>query len=247
MRHNKLFVLFGLLLALLAVAIEVRAENYTVTKKDHQGLISLANRLGVDWEEMAQLNNLKPPYILKVGRSLQIPAQKVAATSFPGVKTSAGIAASIPENKELSETAQVVQRPVPPRPLPKAISGTIDTQKIPSTPTVLHPAPELQTVAQTNETVHGTASWYGKRYHGRKTSYGDRFNMYDHTAAMMPVKYKNKTVRVTRLDTGQSVDVRVNDRGPTAKGRVIDLSWAAAQELGMLKKGLAKVKVEVIT
>ena len=91
----------------------------------------------------------------------------------------------------------------------------------------------------------GWASWYGKRFHGRKTASGEVYDMYGMTAAhpTLPIP---SYVRVTSLNNGKSVVVRVNDRGPFAKSRVIDLSYAAAHKLSYLGAGSTRVRVESI-
>ena len=91
----------------------------------------------------------------------------------------------------------------------------------------------------------GVASWYGKRYHGRKTSSGEVYDMYGMTAAhpTLPIP---SYVKVTSLDNGRSVIVRVNDRGPFHSDRVIDLSYTAAWKLGLLGKGSGRVTVESV-
>jgi len=90
----------------------------------------------------------------------------------------------------------------------------------------------------------GVASYYGVPYHGRQTASGEVFNMKDSTAAHPTLKFGTK-VKVTHLANNRSVTVRINDRGPFVKGRVIDLSQAAAEELQMIRTGLAEVKIEV--
>jgi rare lipoprotein A len=91
----------------------------------------------------------------------------------------------------------------------------------------------------------GPASWYGKKYHGQKTSIGETYDMYAMTAAhpTLPIP---SYARVTRLTNGRSVVVRINDRGPFIGGRIIDLSYAAAYRLGYLQAGSADVEVEAI-
>lgn len=91
----------------------------------------------------------------------------------------------------------------------------------------------------------GIASYYADKYHGRKTASGETFDQNKMTAAHRTLPFGTK-VRVTNVGSGKSVTVRVNDRGPFVKGRVIDLSRAAAQKLGIVRSGLAAVKVEVI-
>jgi rare lipoprotein A len=91
----------------------------------------------------------------------------------------------------------------------------------------------------------GSASWYGKRYHGQKTSSGETYDMYQMTAAhpTLPIP---SYARVTNLKNGKSVVVRINDRGPFHAGRLIDLSYVAAYKLGYVQAGSAQVEVESI-
>lgn len=96
-----------------------------------------------------------------------------------------------------------------------------------------------------NHTLAGEASWYGKQFHGRLTANGETYDMYSQTAAHKTLPL-GSVVRVSRPDTRQSVVVRVNDRGPYAKDRVIDLSYGAASDLDMVDSGTAKVEVEVL-
>ena len=100
--------------------------------------------------------------------------------------------------------------------------------------------------AQAGTVQNGIASYYHDMFHGRKTASGTRYDKSKMTAAHKHLPLGSE-VRVTDTRTGRSVVVRVNDRGPFVKGRVIDLSRRAATELGMLKKGLTKVKVEVLS
>ena len=94
--------------------------------------------------------------------------------------------------------------------------------------------------------VQGRASWYGKKFHGQSTANGERYNMYGMTAAH-PTLPLPSYARVTRISSGKSVVVRLNDRGPFLNDRVIDLSYVAAYKLGMLGPGSADVVVERIT
>lgn len=88
----------------------------------------------------------------------------------------------------------------------------------------------------------GMASWYGKGFHGKPTATGRRFNMYEMTAAHTTLP-TGTLVRVTNLGNGRSVIVVIADRGPFSRGRIIDLSRAAAQYLGFMAQGTAKVRV----
>ncbi|MBR6081068.1 MAG: septal ring lytic transglycosylase RlpA family protein [Treponema sp.] len=89
------------------------------------------------------------------------------------------------------------------------------------------------------------ASYYADKFHGRKTSNGETFNMYALTAAHKTLPFNTKVV-VTNLSNGKNVTVRINDRGPFIAGREIDLSKAAAEKLDMIKSGTAKVKITII-
>jgi rare lipoprotein A len=96
--------------------------------------------------------------------------------------------------------------------------------------------------AGTQGASHGLASYYG---HGTQTASGEKYNAGELTAAHPTLPFGTR-VRVTDVATGRSVTVRVNDRGPFVGGRVIDVSHAAAQELGMVGRGVAKVKLDVV-
>ncbi|ERJ17969.1 Septal ring lipoprotein RlpA [Salinisphaera shabanensis E1L3A] len=95
-------------------------------------------------------------------------------------------------------------------------------------------------------TQTGRASWYGKQFHGRRTSSGEPYNMFKMTAAhkRLPIP---SYVRVTNLDTGKQVIVRVNDRGPFHDGRIIDLSYVAARRLDVVAHGSVPVRIETVT
>jgi rare lipoprotein A len=91
----------------------------------------------------------------------------------------------------------------------------------------------------------GVASWYGGKFHGRTTASGEPYDMHAMTAAHPSLPFGTK-VRVTNLENGRSVVLRINDRGPFAKRRIIDVSRHAAKHLGFLGAGLARVRVQVI-
>lgn len=91
----------------------------------------------------------------------------------------------------------------------------------------------------------GIASYYADKYQGRKTANGERFDQNKLTAAHKKLKFNTK-VRVTNIKTGKSIIVRINDRGPFVKGRIIDLSKAGFKKLGNTKSGVMKVKIEVV-
>ena len=107
-----------------------------------------------------------------------------------------------------------------------------------------HPV-EIGAISTAGAYQLGVASYYGKAFHGRKTANGEIFNMYKLTAAhrVLPL---GTMVKVTNLTNGRWVEVKVNDRGPFIEGRILDLSFAAALELEMVKAGTARVMIELM-
>ncbi|MFP4657519.1 MAG: septal ring lytic transglycosylase RlpA family protein [Desulfonatronovibrionaceae bacterium] len=99
--------------------------------------------------------------------------------------------------------------------------------------------------SSTGYTEKGIASWYGKKFHGKTTANGESYDMYAMTAAhkVLPM---NTRVRVTNVENSKSIVVRINDRGPFVKDRVIDLSYAAAQKLEVVGPGTARVRLEAL-
>lgn len=93
------------------------------------------------------------------------------------------------------------------------------------------------------QTAHGKASYYARRFNGARTASGERLHPDSMTCAHRNYAFGTK-LKVTNVNTGKWVVVRVNDRGPFVKGRIIDLSYAAAKELGIISQGIATVKVE---
>jgi rare lipoprotein A len=91
----------------------------------------------------------------------------------------------------------------------------------------------------------GRASWYGKFFHGKKTASGEAYNMFQFTAAH-PVLPLGTLVKVTNLRNGAWIVVRVNDRGPVPKTRIIDLSYGAAQILGLRYQGVERVRLDLV-
>jgi rare lipoprotein A len=114
--------------------------------------------------------------------------------------------------------------------------GLADYQKRAAAP------PPLSTRAQVKQT--GKATWYGPGFHGQETASGEPFNQHELTAAH-PTLPLGTRAKVTNLETGKAVEVKINDRAPAVKGRVIDLSRAAAQKIGIdKKKGTALVEIQ---
>ena len=122
-------------------------------------------------------------------------------------------------------------------------AGCLHRHKV--SPPVAHnvPPPRAVPAAPIVQGEEGIASWYGHPYHGRQAASGEIYNMYAMTAAHRTLPF-NTQVRVHDLENGRQVDVRINDRGPFFEGRIIDLSYAAAQAMGM--PGIARVRLEIL-
>ena len=117
----------------------------------------------------------------------------------------------------------------------------------PPTRTTTTLAPDLAPVPNPPSPLTiGVASYYGRPYHGRRTASGEIYDMRKMTAAHRTLPF-GVNVRVTELSSNRSVVVRINDRGPFKRGRIIDLSLAAAQNLGIIQKGSATVKLEILS
>ena len=100
-----------------------------------------------------------------------------------------------------------------------------------------YPIPSAEGYSET-----GIASWYGKKFHGRKTANGETYDMYDHTAAHKTLPMHTMLL-VRNLANNKTTVVRINDRGPFVRSRIIDLTYTAARELGMIGKGTAQVEI----
>ncbi len=98
---------------------------------------------------------------------------------------------------------------------------------------------------ETGQVLRGMASWYGPGFNGKRTASGERFRQSQLTAAHKTLPF-GTIVRVTNLQNARSVDVRINDRGPFVRGRIIDLSKGAAQQLRMISTGVIPVEVRVL-
>jgi len=101
------------------------------------------------------------------------------------------------------------------------------------------------TYVKVGDTMVGVSSWYGPNFHGKMTSSGERYNMYAMTAAHKTWPM-DTMVRVKNLDNGKSTIVRINDRGPFVKNRILDCSYAAGKKIGIDKRGTARVKLTVV-
>ncbi len=132
----------------------------------------------------------------------------------------------------------------------KTVSQYIPTRKgvknlLASIPRVASTKTNKGRKSHASKVQHGKASYYARRFHGRKTASGERFNMNAMTCAHRSLPF-GTNVKITNKSNGRSVILRVNDRGPYSKGRIVDVSFAAAKKLGMIKRGTALVKLEVL-
>ncbi|MFZ0319187.1 MAG: septal ring lytic transglycosylase RlpA family protein [Candidatus Sulfotelmatobacter sp.] len=119
-----------------------------------------------------------------------------------------------------------------------------EASSAPSRSAQIKPETQKQT-AKTKAYQVGTASWYGEDFDGKPTASGEDYDMYDMTAAH-PTLPLGSYVQVTNLHNGRAVVVKVNDRGPIVEGRIIDLSYGAAQALQFQRKGLQRVRLDVV-
>jgi rare lipoprotein A len=158
----------------------------------------------------------------------------------------------------LLQACSVLKEPSYPRPAPEpsAVPGTPSTTTLPSKSGTASTDPKTKPYRVNGDWYHpitdargfeeqGIASWYGEEFHGRKTSNGEIYDMYGVSAAHKTLPL-GTYVRVNNLENGRTLDLRVNDRGPFVRGRIIDLSYGAARQLGVVEKGTARVRVTAL-
>lgn len=140
------------------------------------------------------------------------------------------------------------------RPAATAPAAPPSTQPSPSSPSAPATSPGRPSTSRRRAliaavpgeyTETGVASWYGVPFNGRRTSNGEVYDMYQLTAAHRTLPF-NAVVRVTNLSNGKQVNVRINDRGPFVANRIIDLSYSAAEAIGMVGPGTAEVRLDVM-
>ena len=102
-----------------------------------------------------------------------------------------------------------------------------------------------QTELREGNVFYGEASYYAEKFHGRTTANGEIFDMYKISAAHKTLPF-NTILQVTNLENQKSIVVRINDRGPYKKGRILDLSYRAAQEIDLVSSGVVRVKVKIV-
>jgi rare lipoprotein A len=148
-----------------------------------------------------------------------------------GSPNATGAGASTSPSGPDSKTSSAPSAPLP-LDIPDNLTGNLGTSTSPPG------GPALR------EVERGQASWYGPRFHGRRTASGERYDQHAMTAAHKTLPF-GTLVRVRSLVTGKEVDVRVTDRGPFVRGRIIDVSRAAAEALGMMGLGVKQVSLHV--
>ncbi len=133
------------------------------------------------------------------------------------------------------------------RPIPLSPREAPPVVEVPSPPETGHAPPIAKIPAPAQPTLRetGLASWYGPKFHNKRTASGEVFKQEKFTAAHRNLPWGSR-VKVTNLANGKSVDVRINDRGPFVKGRIIDVSLAAARALGMVEQGITTVRLEYL-
>ena len=155
----------------------------------------------------------------------------------------AGISSAVLAGVVVTMTTRTVQADVVvPRPAASV------PPSIPAVPVVAPDSltPRATKAAQRKSFLRGIASWYGSVFHGRKTASGERFDMYAMTACHPTLPF-GTLVRVVNLKNGRSVVVKITDRGDLPEGRILDLSYGAAEKLAMTEEGLAPVRLDVLS
>ncbi|MGB7412935.1 MAG: septal ring lytic transglycosylase RlpA family protein [Thermosynechococcaceae cyanobacterium] len=196
----------------------------TVAAKINQLQSSAGDTVRVSWDKQQKT------YVIRIGKDQLVAMDK--NTLLPNTtKDEAEDALQITNRirRQLGNAAPLTT--IPGRPQPTVIAKP-------------QPADQVATRSVVS-TQRGQASWYGGGFHGRKTASGERYNQNEMTAAHKRLRFGTR-VRVTNLSNGRSVVVRINDRGPFVRGRVIDLSRSGAQAIGMMGSGVAPVSVEVL-
>ena len=172
-----------------------------------------------------------------------VPGTPKASTTSPGTKQKAPAAKTATGNQQKSAAKPVNPVNVTTSALPAAKAQTAKPAPQPSIQKAAIHKPSSHKAKKPAEV--GRASWYGKAFHGRQTASGEPFDMYQFTAAhrTLPI---GSYAKVTNLRNGKWVIVRINDRGPWVDGRVLDISYGAAQRLDFQDRGVTKVKIEVM-
>jgi len=148
---------------------------------------------------------------------------------------------SPPESRRDNPPIDQPQTDTPPLESPSAAIIPLSPATRETSPRATFPASPPPTIVEA-----GLASWYGKKHQGKRTASGEVFDQKKFTAAHRSLPW-GSIVKLTNLANGKSVEVRINDRGPFEKGRIIDVSRAAASVLGMVESGVAQVQLELLS
>ena len=188
-----------------------------------------------------QLNYFKnSKFLLFISLSILFWAAPAQAGSNIGVKANTKVSKTAP-NLAL-DLNLMLSRKLAAKREAQSFDSELNSEDLELLPTEILPLHNQSLIAKS---FSGQASWYGPGFHGRLTANGERYNQNALTAAHKYLRFGTR-VRVTNLNNGRSVILRINDRGPYAGGRVIDVSAAAAQTLGMIHSGVAPVKVTIL-
>lgn len=172
-------------------------------------------------------------------RVLDQDGKRISSALF---KMNTPVIAAAPTNKPAVVTALSITETAGNRIKTEDVPARVE---VPEEPGIIDRLSAVASEAVRKFTQTGMASWYGRQFHGRKTASGDTFDMYAMTAAHRSLPL-NCYIRVTNKDNGKSVVVKVNDRGPFHGNRVLDLSYAAANKLGIASRGTGNVTIERI-
>ncbi|MDX2005732.1 MAG: septal ring lytic transglycosylase RlpA family protein [Meiothermus sp.] len=220
-----------------AQTTDPEARVYTVQFGDTLESIALEQGLSVEELRAANLMGVDEPLI--EGATLILPAdlELLVPVEIP-LGQDMGVAL---EFVPLPWAPAAPVLPAVPAPTPRPAQQAQRQIPQPAQPARVVPPPALQLPVY----QLGWASWYGPRFHGRLTANGERFNTYAMTAAHRYLPFNTRVV-VTNLINGRNVTVRINDRGPFIRGRIIDLSFAAARQLGFYNSGITRVSLRII-
>ena len=177
------------------------------------------------------MGHVTPGGLFRAATSTGLLALLVACTSLPSTPTPAPLASLMPSSIDATPVTRVTLKATP-----DGLTGDDEP--------VVNEKYQL-TGEAARQFERGQASWYGPRFHGRLTASGERYDMYALTAAHKTLPF-GTVVRVRSSVLGREVDVRINDRGPFAPGRVIDVSRAAAEALGLLDVGVTEVSLRLL-
>lgn len=230
-----LLTLVGTTATLIGSQNEGLADSLTNNALDHQTVSEASVRSDRPIEREARIAQS----VTTLSQSGTFHSNEILKSLDPSV----GGENTVPEVKPTSPESSLapIAQPDRDRPAPAADRPANPTSVKPRPTSAVNPTTKGRGKAR----KQGMASWYGPGFHGRRTASGERFNAGGYTAAHRYLPFGTR-VRVTNARTGRSVVVRINDRGPFSRGRVIDLSTGAARAIGVFQSGVAPVILEVL-